>query len=170
MISYNLRFPDSLALKMRMSVENGIVAFIVLVVVLELVIEGLEDEDRFAEDEDDYDIAAFTNNSIFSASRTLNLISALSNGLNGGGGTNRDRGQTPFLRHRRKSRARRPETASHINRHAILWSKLGTTERPLFPGEIRRAELGLGVPRGQNAGAPLAPRTAPKRLSSGRHW
>ena len=67
----NLRFPDSLALKMRMSVENGIVAFIVLVV--ELVIEGLEDEDRFAEDEDDYDIAAFTNNSIFSASRTLNL-------------------------------------------------------------------------------------------------
>ena len=58
---------------MRMSVENGIVAFIVLVVVLELVIEGLEDEDRFAEDEDDYDIAAFTNNSIFSASRTLTL-------------------------------------------------------------------------------------------------
>ena len=58
---------------MRMSVENGIVAFIVLVVVVvvELVIEGLEDEDRFAEDEDDYDIAAFTNNSIFSASRTL---------------------------------------------------------------------------------------------------
>ena len=59
---------------MRMSVENGIVAFIVLVVVLELVIEGLEDEDRFAEDEDDYDIAAFTNNSIFSASRTLTLM------------------------------------------------------------------------------------------------
>ena len=59
---------------MRMSVENGIVAFIVLVVVLELVIEGLEDEDRFAEDEDDYDIAAFTNNSIFSASRTLKLV------------------------------------------------------------------------------------------------
>ena len=61
---------------MRMSVENGIVAFIVLVVlvlVVELVIEGLEDEDRFAEDEDDYDIAAFTNNSIFSASRTLRL-------------------------------------------------------------------------------------------------
>ena len=58
---------------MRMSVENGIVAFIILVVVLELVIEGLEDEDRFAEDEDDYDIAAFTNNSIFSASRTLNF-------------------------------------------------------------------------------------------------
>ena len=58
---------------MRMSVENGIVAFIVLVVVVELVIEGLEDKDRFAEDEDDYDIAAFTNNSIFSASRTLNL-------------------------------------------------------------------------------------------------
>ena len=60
---------------MRMSVENGIVAFIVLVlvVVLELVIEGLEDEDRFAEDEDDYDIAAFTNNNIFSASRTLNF-------------------------------------------------------------------------------------------------
>ena len=56
---------------MRMSVENVIVAFIVLV--LELVIEGLEDEDRFAEDEDDYDIAAFTNNSIFSASRTLKL-------------------------------------------------------------------------------------------------
>ena len=56
---------------MRMSVENGIVAFIVVVV--ELVIEGLEDEDRFAEDEDDYDIAAFTNNSIFSASRTLKL-------------------------------------------------------------------------------------------------
>ena len=60
---------------MRMSVENGIVAFIVLVVVVvvELVIEGLEDEDRFAEDEDDYDIAAFTNNSIFSASRTLKV-------------------------------------------------------------------------------------------------
>ena len=57
---------------MRMSVENGIVAFIVLV--LELVIEGLEDEDRFAEDEDDYDIAAFTNNSIFSASRTLIVL------------------------------------------------------------------------------------------------
>ena len=50
----------------------GLLLFIVLVVVLELVIEGLEDEDRFAEDEDDYDIAAFTNNSIFSASRTLN--------------------------------------------------------------------------------------------------
>ena len=49
----------------------GLLLFIVLVVVLELVIEGLEDEDRFAEDEDDYDIAAFTNNSIFSASRTL---------------------------------------------------------------------------------------------------
>ena len=59
---------------MRMSVENGIVAFIVLVVVVELVIEGLEDEDRFAEDEDDYDIAAFTNNSIFSASRTLTIV------------------------------------------------------------------------------------------------
>ena len=72
--TFTFRFPDSLALKMRMSVGNGIVAFIVLVlVVVELVIEGLEDEDRFAEDEDDYDIAAFTNNSIFSASRTLTL-------------------------------------------------------------------------------------------------
>ena len=51
--------------------KMGLLLFIVLVVVLELVIEGLEDEDRFAEDEDDYDIAAFTNNSIFRASRTL---------------------------------------------------------------------------------------------------
>jgi hypothetical protein len=46
---------------------------IVLVVVLVLVIEGVEVEDRFAEDEDDYDMAAFTNDSIFSGSRTLNL-------------------------------------------------------------------------------------------------